>query len=56
VLPWEENEVPSVGKAGGDFYDNVYDVLRGTGKQDITPESVLEVMKVIERAKRGTRF
>jgi len=55
-LPWEEMEVPSVGKDAGDFYDNVAGVLRRGAKQDITPESVLEVMKVIERAKRGTRF
>lgn len=56
VLPWEEYETPSVGKSQGDFYDNVYGVLRHGAKQEVTPESVLEVMKVIERAKRGTRF
>lgn len=56
VLPWEEYETPSVGTATGDFYDNVYAVLRDSAKQDITPESVLEVTKVIERAKKGTRI
>ncbi len=56
VLPWEEYETPSVAKSEGDFYDNVFAVVRRAAKQDITPESVLEVMKVIERAKRGTGF
>jgi predicted dehydrogenase len=55
-LPWEEYEVPSVGTAAGDYYDNVVEVLRRGGKQEVLPEQVLEVMKVIERAKKGTRF
>jgi len=56
VLPWEEYEVPSVGKTTGDYYDNVVDVLRRGGKQEVKPEQVIEVMKVIERARKGTKF
>jgi predicted dehydrogenase len=55
-LPWEEYEMPSVGKDTGDYYDNVVDVLRRGGKQIVTPQQVLDVMTVIERAKKGTKF
>ena len=48
--------MPSVGKTTSDYYDNVVEVLRRGGKQEVTPEQVIEVMKVIERAKKGTKF
>jgi len=53
VLPWKEYETPSVAKKKGDFYDNVVDVLRRRRKQEITPESVVEVIRVIENAHKA---
>lgn len=55
-LPWEEREVPSASKADHDFYDNVYAVLRKGARQDILPEQVHEVIRVIEWARKGTGF
>lgn len=55
-LPWEETETPSVGRDTGDYYNNLVDVLRRGGKQIVTPQQVLEVMKIIDRAKKGTKF
>lgn len=52
VLPWQEETRPSVGAVTGDFYDNVYAVLRHRKKMDITPEQVREVIRVIETAHR----
>lgn len=48
VLPWkeEEREVrPS--REGGSFFDNVYEVLRSGAPKVVTPESAVEVMRVI---------
>jgi predicted dehydrogenase len=50
VLPWEEFEVDAVGKDIGDYYDNVVGVLRKRKKQYVTPEQVVEVMRVIDKA------
>lgn len=55
-LPWEEYEAPSIGRKTSDFYDNVFAVLRRGEPMEIKPEEVLEVMKVIERARKGTMF
>ncbi|MBI2191753.1 MAG: Gfo/Idh/MocA family oxidoreductase [Planctomycetes bacterium] len=55
-LPWEEFEMPSSHLCGHDFYDNVYAVLRKGGKQEILPEQVHEVIRIIEWARKDTGF
>jgi len=50
VLPWVEESRPTSTEVPSDFYDNVHAVLRNRKKQEITPESVREVIRVIEKA------
>jgi len=52
VLPWQEETRPSVADVPSDFYDNVFAVIRKDIKMDISPESVREVIRVIETAHR----
>jgi scyllo-inositol 2-dehydrogenase (NADP+) len=52
VLPWREETRSSVAEVPTDFYDNVYAVLREDAALEITPESVREVIRVIETAHR----
>lgn len=52
VLPWVEETRPTTANVTSDFYDNVYAVVRHRKKMDITPESVREVIRVIEKAHR----
>lgn len=55
-LPWQEEEVPSVGPSIGDFYDSVYAVLR-EGKQPVVlPEEALEVVRVTQECKKKSGF
>ncbi|MBI3920571.1 MAG: Gfo/Idh/MocA family oxidoreductase [Armatimonadetes bacterium] len=56
VLPWEDLEVPALGRQTSDYYDNVWGVLRKGKPQEVTLESVIEVMKVIERAREQGSF
>ena len=56
VIPWRDEEVPSVGESIGDFYDNVWDVLRRRKRMEVTPEQGLDIIRAIHRAKRGTGF
>ena len=53
---WQTEEVPSVGPAIGDFYDNLWAVLREGKKRVVVPEEALEVVKVTQWAKRGSGF
>jgi predicted dehydrogenase len=55
-LPWQTKTEPCEGPNIGDFYDNVYAVLRNKAKQVISPESVREVIRVIAASRKGTRF
>jgi len=55
-LPWQEVTEPAVGPDIGDFYDNVFAVLRERKKMVVTPESVREVMRVITESRKGTVF
>jgi predicted dehydrogenase len=50
-LPWREKTLKAASKDKTTFYDNVYSVIRERGKQLITPESVIEVLKVLDRAR-----
>jgi scyllo-inositol 2-dehydrogenase (NADP+) len=56
-LPWQAKS-GSVEEAAsiGEFYDNVFAVLRGGGEMVITPQSVRETMRVISLIRRGTAF
>ncbi len=56
-LPWEEKTFTEVkGTDHGNFYDNVFAVLRNKKKMRVTPDSVLEVMRVIGMIRKGTAF
>jgi len=55
-LPWQEEVVDAVGPDWGNFYDNVYAVLRDGKDMIVTPESVREVMRVIGLIREGTNF
>lgn len=50
-LPWKEKTVPATSRDKTSFYDNVYSVLRERGKPVVTPESVIEVLQVMDRAR-----
>lgn len=57
TLPWREQTMPAKpAKRGGGFYDNVADVLLRGGRMVVTPEQAREIMRTIDRAKRGTKF
>lgn len=51
-LPWVEKEEKAVGKDIGNIYDNVVSVLRKGGKMYVTPESVLELVKVLDACRK----
>src|SRR6185503_3699920 len=55
-LPWQEKTVPAEGPDVGNFYDNVYGVLREGKPMYVTPQSVREVMRVISLIRKGTKF
>jgi scyllo-inositol 2-dehydrogenase (NADP+) len=50
-MPWREKKVKSVSRDKSTFYDNVYDVLRRRKAMAVTMESVIEVLKVLDRAR-----
>jgi len=56
VIPWQREEVPSVGPDIGDFYDNVWAVLRERKAMVVKPEEALEVVRVTQAAKRHSKF
>ena len=55
-LPWQEEEVPAVGPSIGDYYDNVYAVLREGKKMVVKPEEALEVVRVTQECKKRSGF
>jgi len=56
VIPWQTEEVPSVGSSIGDFYDNVWAVLREGKPLIVTPEEAFEVVRVTQLAKARSGF
>ncbi len=54
-LPWVEKQL-EVEPPGGvpSFHQNVYDVLSGAGEQLVTPESAVDVMRVLEMARQAS--
>ncbi len=56
VIPWKSEEVPSVGPPIGDFYDNVWAVLRERKAMVVKPEQALEVVRITQACKRASGF
>lgn len=56
VIPWQKEQVPSVGPSIGDFYDNVWDVHRRGKQRIVTPEQALEVVRITQWCKRVSGF
>jgi predicted dehydrogenase len=57
TLPWKEATLPAKPKQrGGGFYDNVAAVLLRGAKMVVTPEQARDIMRTIDRARRGTKF
>lgn len=51
VIPWQEKVEASVpSNPSGDYYDNIWKVIRYGSAQDVKPEEVYQVMRVIEKA------
>jgi len=55
-IPWQSEEVPSRGPDIGDFYDNVWAVLREGKPMVVKPEEALEVVRVTQLCKRKSGF
>jgi len=54
-IPWQEKVEASVPKKpSGDYYDNVWRVLRYGAEQEVKPEEVYNVMRVIEKAHKDS--
>lgn len=51
TLPWEEKESVVEPPPVKPFHENVHDVLRHQGQQVVTPESAVEVLRVLELAR-----
>lgn len=56
VIPWQEETLPATAPDTGDFYDNVWGVLREGQEMVVKPEQTLEVVRVIEACKRYSGF
>jgi scyllo-inositol 2-dehydrogenase (NADP+) len=50
-LPWRKKTLKVSSRDKRTFYDNVYEVLRERKPMVVTPESVLDVLKVMDKAK-----
>ena len=55
-LPWQVKEEKAEGTDVGNYYDDIFNVLRNGKTQRVTPESVLHVMEVIAMIRKGTNF
>lgn len=55
-IPWQETEEPTRGPNIGDFYDNVYAVLRQGKPMVVKPEEALEVVRVTQECKKKSGF
>jgi predicted dehydrogenase len=53
-LPWQEQVVSIPDRAERTFYDNVYNVIRRGEAPHVTPESVLEALRVIEMVRASS--
>ncbi len=55
-LPWRTKTIKSIGPKVGDFYDNVYDVLRRRAAMHISPQAAREVVRVMDLIRKGSKF
>lgn len=55
ALPWEEKEIPVEPPPVKSFHENVLDVLLHQGTAVVTPESAVEVMRVLDLARLSAR-
>jgi len=55
-IPWQEKEEPTRGPDIGDFYDNVYAVLRENKPMIVPPQEALEVVRITEECKKRSGF
>jgi len=55
-LEWHAREEPTVGPSIGDFYDNVWAVLREGKKPVVKLEEALEVVRVTQACKRVSGY
>lgn len=56
VLPWQEETIPATAKSIGDFYDNVWAVLRQGKDPVVKPEEALQVVETIAACKKYSGF
>lgn len=56
VIAWQEEQVAAVAPGIGDFYDNVWGVLRESQEMVVKPEEAAEVVRVIETCKQVSGF
>ncbi len=54
-LPWQEQQLNVDDAPGGNFYDNVTEVLRRGGEMVVTPDSVREMMRVLDLLRNSAR-
>jgi scyllo-inositol 2-dehydrogenase (NADP+) len=55
-LPWQEKTIPVEPRPEGAFYRNVQGVLRNNEPMRVTPDSVREVIRVMQWIRKGTAF
>ena len=56
TIEFEEKTMPTTLEPKKDFYDSLYDSIRKGKPLFVTPESVRQVMWVMQRARKGTAF
>jgi len=56
VITWQEEQVEATAPGSGDFYDNLWGVLREGQEMVVKPEEAAEVVRVIESCKQYSGF
>jgi len=56
VIPWQSEDMSATAPAIGDFYDNLWAVLRQGARMVVKPEEACEVVRVIQACKRKSGF
>lgn len=56
VLPWQERVERAAASSEMDFYDHLYAALRRGKPLLVTPESVREMIRIMELCRQGTEF
>ena len=55
-IPWQEKTEPAEAKSERNFYDYIFDAVRNGKPPFVSAESCRDVLDVMERAKKGTKF